>query len=133
MKKGQGKAVVRGGEVIDVYRRLEARTSRMATLADQQDWESLVSQQEDYVTAMAALAELEQEAELSEAQCAEKSRMLGCIMAHNRKTQSCLMQRRDELARLMATARCERDLDRAYGAQAGIAVRRPPGGRKSES
>lgn len=120
MKKGRGKVMTNGGEVIGAYRQLEARTSRMAALALQQDWDSLAGQEEDYVMAIAELAELEARVELDEPQRQEKRRMLERILAHNQETRRCLMRRRDELAGLMAAARCERDLDRSYGAHAGM-------------
>lgn len=132
-KKGRGKSMVSGGDVIGAYQRIEARTSRMAALAGEKDWESLISHEQDYVMSMADLAEMEADVELDDAQRRQKEQMLQRILAHNAATRRCLTERRDEIAGLMASTRRGSELDRAYGGRSGIMARRPPRGRKSDS
>src|SRR5699024_10695312 len=91
-KKGRGKPMVSGGDVIGAYQRIEARTSRMAVLAGEKDWESLISQEQDYVMSMAALAEMEADVELDDAQCRQKEQMLQRILAHNAATRRYLTE-----------------------------------------
>lgn len=105
--------------VMNAYRKLEEQASRMASLAGQQRWEALIGEEEEYVTAVAALADLEQGVALTDGQNRTKREILQRILTYDRDTRHSLLARRDELARLMAVSRRERDLGRAYGAVAG--------------
>ncbi len=119
--------------VMNAYRKLEEQASRMASLAGEQRWEALIGEEEEYVMAVAALADLEQGVELTDGQNRLKREILQRILTHDQATRHSLVARRDELAQLMAVSRRERDLGRAYGAVAGTLATVGPRSEKGRS
>lgn len=114
-----------GGRIIGVYRELESKASRMVALARRQDWEAMICAGEEYVTAVAALADMEKDCELDEQERRAKYRMLERTLDYDMEIRSCLLEHREELSRLMALSRRERALSQAYGAAGVAAVNSP--------
>ena len=104
-----------GRKILGVYRELESKASRMVALARQQDWEAMICEGEAYVTAVAALADMEKDCELDEQERLAKYRALERTLDYDLEIRSCLLEHREELSRLMALSRRERALSQAYG------------------
>lgn len=111
-----------GRKIIGVYRELESKASRMLALAREQDWEAMICEGEEYVTAVAALADMEKDCELDEHERSAKYRMLERTLDYDLEIRTHLLEHREELSRLMATSRRERALSQAYGPAAMTAV-----------
>ncbi|HET7267177.1 MAG TPA: flagellar protein FliT [Oleiagrimonas sp.] len=101
-------------ELMAAYRQLQSCTARMVQLAHEQDWEALIQQEEQYVTAVQHIADLEGEEPLDEVQAREKHDLLEGIMADSQDTHRRLLERREELSRLIAQSRQEQEAERSY-------------------
>lgn len=121
-----------GGEVIDAYRDLERTASRMLALAREGDWDAMIGEGEQYVTAAAALAKLEEDCDLNEREHRAKHDILERTLGYDLEIRGHLLEHREELGRLMAVSRRERAVAGAYGAVGPVAVdvsgagKRPP-------
>ena len=111
-----------GRKIIGVYRELESKASRMVALARAQDWEAMICEGEEYVNAVAALADMERDCELDEQERLAKYRVLERTLDYDLEIRSCLLEHREELSRLMALSRRERALSQAYGTVGVAAV-----------
>ena len=105
-----------GRKIIGVYRELESKASRMVALARAQDWEAMICEGEEYVNAVAALADMEKDCELDEHERSTKYRVLERTLDYDLEIRTHLLEHREELSRLMALSRRERALSQAYGA-----------------
>lgn len=112
-------------EVADAYRALEAQAARMAALLRSDDWQAIVGEGEQYVAAVAALAELESDCELDAETRAAKYAMLERTLNYDLEIRTRLMECREALAQQIACSRRRRDTAGAYGA-VGIATRAAP-------
>lgn len=120
-----------GAEVIDAYRGLELAASRMLALAREGDWDAMIGEGEQYVTAAAALAKLEEDCDLDEGEDRVKHDILERTLGYDLEIRTRLLEHREELGRLMAVSRRERAVVGAYGAVGPVVVdvagtRKPP-------
>src|SRR5690348_18438140 len=88
-----------GRKIIGVYRELESKASRMVALAREQDWEAMICEGEEYVTAVAALADMEKDCELDEQERSAKYRMLERTLDYDLEIRTCLLEHREEIGR----------------------------------
>lgn len=122
MNKERDDMLTPGGEVIDAYRDLEKTASRMVALARAGDWDAVVGAGEQYVTAAATLARLEEDCDLDELENRAKYDILERTLGYDLEIRTHLLEHREELGRLMALSRRERAVAGAYGAVGPIAV-----------
>lgn len=101
--------------LLATYEQLLACSSRMLALVRERDWESLISEETDYLGVVASLAELEQGLVLSPGEQDRKAMMLERILAQDAEIRRRLIARREELSELIGVSRRRRDLSRSYG------------------
>jgi hypothetical protein len=112
-----------GREVVSAYRALEAQAARMAAMLRSDDWQAVIGEGEQYVAAVAALAELEGDCELDPEARAAKYAMLERTLNYDLEIRTRLMECREELAQQIARSRQRRASAGTYGA-VGVATQR---------
>ncbi len=110
-----------GREVVSAYRALEAQAARMAAILRGDDWQAVIGEGEQYVAAVAALAELEGDGELDADARAAKYSMLERTLNYDLEIRARLMECREELAQQIARSRRRQTTAGSYGA-VGIAT-----------
>lgn len=114
-----------GHEVISAYRALEAQAARMAALLRSDDWQAILGAGEQYVAAVAALAELENDDGLDANARAAKYALLERTLSYDLEIRARLMECREQLAQQIARSRHRRATAGTYGA-VGIATAHAP-------
>lgn len=105
-----------GREVVSAYRALEAQAARMAAVLRSDDWQAVIGEGEQYVAAVAALAELESDCALDAEARAAKYSMLERTLNYDLEIRARLMECREELAQRIARSRKRRATAGTYGA-----------------
>lgn len=132
MKKDDQRMQTNGCEVINAYRELESQASRMLGLAREHDWDAMIGEGERYVTAAAALADLERGCTLDDDEHRAKYDILERTLDYDLEIRTHLMAHREELGQVLASSRRERALAGAYGVARPVAVGGPPRPRKRQ-
>lgn len=101
---------------VESWRAIEGRLIHMDHLARNEDWESLVNEQEAYVVAVSDMADHEHGIELDLVEQQVCHDILRRIVELEQGIRERLESRRDELGRYMEATRRERELARSYGA-----------------
>jgi flagellar protein FliT len=103
--------------IVEGYQALLGYTQRMLHAAREADWPALIEEEHDYVQAVEAIARLDAEQVLNEAQRQRKAELLETILENDLEIRQRLIQRREELSTLIGNAQRQRDVERAYGTQ----------------
>ncbi|WP_157953620.1 flagellar protein FliT [Zobellella maritima] len=101
-------------DIIACYQSLLDCSARMLYQARDEDWTSLIDEESRYVSQVERLARLEAVQVLAPAQMARKAELLGLILSQDREIRARLMQRKEELGRLIGESQRQRKLNRAY-------------------
>lgn len=97
------------------YASLLARSSRMLACMHERDWFSLVEEQSCYVIEVDSLAKAEGSLRLSNEECERKAELLERILEQDMEIRRGLLERREELQKLIGVSQRKRDLARSYG------------------
>lgn len=103
--------------LIAAYEALLSRSSRMLDSARAADWETLVDQETEYVVQVERLGRLDAELPLDDERVARKAELLERILDQDLEIRQRLIERRDELDRLIGSSRQQLALSRTYGPQ----------------
>lgn len=103
--------------LLAAYADLLARSSRMLACMQRQDWFSLVEEQSSYVIEVESLSRAELKLSLSDAQRERKATLLERILEQDIEIRRGLLERREELQKLIGVSQRKRDLVRSYGVQ----------------
>lgn len=103
--------------VIAAYEALLSRSSRMLDSARAADWEALVDQETEYVVQVERLGRLDAEQPLDDERGERKAELLERILEQDLEIRQRLVERRDELDRLIGSGRQQLALSRTYGPQ----------------
>lgn len=103
--------------LIAAYEALLSRSSRMLDSARAADWETLVDQETEYVVQVEHLGRLDAELPLDDERVARKAELLERILDQDLEIRQRLIERRDELDRLIGSSRQQLALSRTYGPQ----------------
>jgi len=110
--------------LLAAYESLLARSTRMLACVREQDWPSLVEEQSRYVIEVDSLSRSEGSLSLSGEEQRRKAELLERILEQDMEIRRRLMDRREELSKLIGVSQHKRDLARSYGARGFT----PPGG-----
>ena len=108
--------------LLGAYESLLERSSRMLDSARAADWTTLLDQEGQYVVQVERLGHLTPCTPLDAGQNERKAALLERILEQDLEIRQRLVERRDELARLIGSSRQQLALSRTYGAQSGAAV-----------
>lgn len=103
--------------LIAAYEALLSRSSRMLDSARAADWEALVDQETEYVVQVEDLGRLDAELPLDDEGGERKAELLERILDQDLEIRQRLIERRDELDRLIGSSRKQLALSRTYGPQ----------------
>lgn len=101
--------------LLAAYANLLARSSRMLACMHERDWFSLVEEQSSYVIEVESLSKAEGNLELSTEQRERKAELLERILEQDMEIRRGLLERREELQKLIGVSQRKRDLARSYG------------------
>lgn len=107
-----------GQDVVRQYEELLALSDQMIAEADAEDWEQLIADQVTYVSQVEALRAVEADITLSDTQAKAKFAALRRILEQDRDIRERLLNRREQLGRLLSQAGNQRKVARAYQAGA---------------
>ncbi|MFY0989113.1 flagellar protein FliT [Halomonas sp. C05BenzN] len=105
--------------VIAAYEALLERSSEMLDSARSADWEALIDQESRYLVEVERLRHRETELPLDDPRGERKAELLERILEQDLEIRRRLVERRDELGRLIGSGRQQMALSRAYGPQQG--------------
>lgn len=111
--------------IIEGYEALLACTRRMLASAREADWSALIEQEGDYVIRVERQSRLDARVELDTDNRYRKTRLLEQILENDLEIRKRLIERRDELGRLIGTTRRQRELQRTYGIREPAAAQAP--------
>lgn len=103
--------------LIAAYSRLLASAANMLELARQEQWAELIDQRTDYVVQVEGLSRLDTVLTLDETHRSRKAQLLESILEHDAEIRRRLVERRDELGKLIGVSQRQRNLHRAYAPQ----------------
>lgn len=101
--------------LLAAYANLLERSSRMLACMHRQDWFSLVEEQSRYVIEVESLSKAEGNLDLSENERERKAALLERILEQDIEIRRGLLERREELQKLIGVSQRKRDLVRSYG------------------
>lgn len=110
--------------LIERYRRLRDVSRTMLSLARDQQWESLIQHEAEYVVELDRVKVLDSELALSEPERVEKLILLESTLQQDAETRRLLETRRDELSQLIGSSRRRQALGQAYRAGRGTIASR---------
>ncbi|SEL74989.1 flagellar protein FliT [Halomonas daqiaonensis] len=102
--------------LVEGYQALLSRTRTMLASAHDADWSALVDQEGEYVMQVERLARLDAELHLDADHQLHKAQLLEQILENDLEIRERLIERRDELGKLIGTTQRQRSVRRAYGA-----------------
>lgn len=108
--------------LVGAYESLLERSTRMLATVRAADWDGLVDQETQYVVQVERLSRLDAEQPLDDRRAARKAALLERILEQDLEIRQRLIERRDELDRLIGSSRKQLALSRAYGPQQGGAT-----------
>ncbi|WP_192036519.1 flagellar protein FliT [Halomonas sp. YLGW01] len=103
--------------VIAGHEALLRRTSRMLSLANAKEWTALVDEESRYLLDVERLARFEADVALDDEGRARKAQLLEQVLEQSMEVRRRLIERRDELGRLIVSGEKKRQVGRAYRAQ----------------
>lgn len=112
--------------IVEGYEALLTCTRLMLESAREADWPALITQEGDYVIQVERLARLDAQLELDTDNRHRKAQLLEQILENDLEIRKRLIERRDELGKLIGTTQRQRDLRRTYG------VREPAAAQTSD-
>lgn len=105
--------------LLAAYESLKSASGRMLASAEAGDWEALVEQESDYLVRVERIKRMDAQQPLDDDAAARKAALLEQILAQDMAIRRRLVERRDELGRLIGSSRRQQALSRAYGPQQG--------------
>lgn len=102
--------------LIAEYEALLVRSTRMLARVHEEDWESLVDDQSRYVVEVERLTKIEPGIAMDDAHSKRKASLLESILEQDMEIRRLLVERRDELGKLIGTTQRKRQAGRAYQA-----------------
>ncbi len=113
---------VRQDVLLGAYESLLERSTTMLASVRAADWDALVDQEAQYVVQVERLGRLDAEQPLDDRRAARKAALLERILEQDLEIRRRLIERRDELDRLIGSSRKQLALSRTYGPQQGTSV-----------
>lgn len=101
--------------VVEGYEALLSRTRLMLASVHEANWSALVDQEGDYVVEVERLARLDAELHLDADNQVHKAQLLEQILENDLEIRERLIERRDELGKLISATQRQRSLRHAYG------------------
>lgn len=98
---------------------LNASQSMLAT-ARAADWGALVEQESDYLVRVERIRRMDAQQRLDDAAASRKAALLERILEQDMEIRRRLVERRDELGRMIGSSRRQQALSRAYGSQQDV-------------
>ncbi|MDI5922828.1 flagellar protein FliT [Halomonas sp. LR5S13] len=105
--------------LVEEYEALLSRTRLMLDSARDADWPALVDQESTYIMQVKQVAKLDAERHLDANQRARKAEILEQILENDLEIRERLIERRDELGKLISASQRQRNLRHAYGVGKG--------------
>lgn len=103
--------------LIDGYVHLLTRSRHMLQAARDADWPTLIGQESQYAMQIEKLAKHDTGVDLDAAHRTRKAELLEKILENDLEIRERLIERRDELSKLMGASRRQQTLSRAYGVE----------------
>ncbi|WP_346797070.1 flagellar protein FliT [Halomonas sp. Bachu 37] len=103
--------------LIQAYSTLLASAANMLELARREQWAELIEQRTNYVVQVEGLSRLDTLLTLDETHRSRKAQLLESILECDAEIRRRLMERRDELGKLIGVSQRQRNLHRAYAPQ----------------
>lgn len=101
--------------LLAAYESLLARSTRMLACVRERDWFALVEEQSCYVVEVESISRAEGAFSLSGEEQGRKADLLERILEQDVEIRRSLLERREELYKLLGMSRRKRDLARSYG------------------
>ena len=101
--------------LLAAYSNLLARSTRMLACVRERDWFTLVEEQTCYVIEVDALSKAENAIPLGDEERRRKATLLEQLLEQDIEIRRGLLERRDELEKLMGVSQRKRNLARSYG------------------
>lgn len=101
--------------VVEEYEALLSRTRLMLDSARDANWPALIDQESTYIRQVEQLKKLEADRHLDDEYREYKAKMLEKILANDLEIRERLVERREELGKLIGTSQRKRNLHHAYG------------------
>ncbi|TVP50497.1 MAG: flagellar protein FliT [Halomonas sp.] len=105
--------------LLECYATLLSNVEHMHELANSEQWAELIDQRTSYVLQVEKLRELDATVVLDADGQQRKAELLESILEHDVDIRRRLVERRDELGKLINVTQRQRDLHRAYAPQQG--------------
>lgn len=105
--------------LLAAYESLMQATRRMLVSAEAGDWEALIEQEADYLVRVERIKRMDAQQPLDDGAAARKAVLLEQILEQDLEIRRRLVERREELGRLIGSSRRQQALSRAYGPQQG--------------
>ncbi|CAM3983840.1 flagellar protein FliT [Vreelandella rituensis] len=103
--------------LLKAYAALLASVKHMHELAHQEQWAELIEQRTHYVLLVDELQQLDASITLDSIHSQQKADLLESILEHDVQMRQLLVERRDELGKLIGVSQRQRSLHRAYAPQ----------------
>lgn len=103
--------------LLKAYAALLASVKHMHELAHQEQWAELIEQRTHYVLLVDELKQLDASITLDATHSQQKADLLESILEHDVQMRQLLLERRDELGKLIGVSQRQRSLHRAYAPQ----------------
>ncbi|WP_280553074.1 flagellar protein FliT [Halomonas sp. 25-S5] len=110
--------------LIEGYQALLSRTRLMLDSARDANWPALVDQEGTYIMQVEQLAKLDPDNHLDDDHRARKVELLERILENDLEIRERLIERRNELGKLISASQRQRNLRHAYGVREGTST--PP-------
>lgn len=109
--------------LLAAYESLLEASLRMLATARAADWDALVELESDYLVRVERIRRMDAQQQLDDNAASRKAALLERILEQDMEIRRRLVERRDELGRMIGSSRRQQALSRAYGPQRGeIAV-----------
>lgn len=105
--------------LLAAYESLMNASRRMLDSAEAGDWEALIEQEADYLVRVERIKRMDAQQPLDDGAAARKAALLEQILEQDLEVRRRLVERREELGRLIGSSRRQQALSRAYGPQQG--------------
>lgn len=112
-------SAVRQELLLAAYASLLEASLRMLATARAADWEALVEQESDYLVRVERIRRMDAQLSLDDEAASRKAALLERILEQDMEIRRRLVERRDELGRMIGNSRRQQALSRAYGPQQG--------------
>ncbi|MFO8044611.1 MAG: flagellar protein FliT [Halomonas sp.] len=105
--------------LLAAYESLLNASQRMLASARAADWDALVEQESEYLVRVERIRRMDAQLSLDDKAATRKAALLEGILEQDMEIRQRLVERRDELGRMIGNSRRQQALSRAYGPQQG--------------